>query len=72
MLTKDDLRLVLAYFNLRSPVRYYPDEIASRRTIRLQFLQLARQIVGDVPAKEIIRLLASLGNAARGNPRGRK
>ncbi len=60
MTTNDDIRLLLAYFNLRSPRQYCPLEIAYRRHLRIRFLKVARTILGDVLAKEIILRLLSL------------
>jgi hypothetical protein len=60
MVNKDDIRLVLAYFNLQSGRDYSPDEIAYRPTVRARFFKLAREIVGDRPAREIVLRLTSL------------
>ena len=65
MITKDDIRLVLSYFHLRSPRTYCVHEIAYRPTIRARFLKVAKQILGDPPAKEIIGRLLSLKSDCR-------
>jgi hypothetical protein len=65
MLTKADIRLVLAYFDLKSPHNYCPHEIVYSPTIRSKFLQVAKQILGNVPAKEIIDGLLALKKTCR-------
>jgi len=65
MVTKDDIRLLIAYFDLRSHHKYCLHEIAYRPIIRARFLQMAHQILGDVPAKEIIGRLLSLRKPCR-------
>src|SRR6266478_265878 len=65
MITKEDIRLVLAYFNLKASQEYCPYEIAYRPTIRAKFLNTAKQVLGEVPAKEIIRQLLALKRTSR-------
>ena len=61
MVTTDDIHLVLAYFHLRSRRRYCRHEIAWRPRLRARFLRVARLILGNVSAKEIVLRLATLG-----------
>jgi hypothetical protein len=61
MVTLDDIRLILAYFYLRSRRRYCRHEIAWRPRVPARFLWLARRILGDVPANEILLRLVTLG-----------
>lgn len=65
MITRDDIRLVLAYFHLHAPRRYCPHEIAYRRGLRIPFLRLARQILGEVPDRDILLQLVTLNRQKR-------
>ncbi len=62
MISKDDVQMVLAYFNLKSAREYCLHEVAFRQVVRTRFLQLARQLLGDVPTADIIKRLRSMGN----------
>jgi hypothetical protein len=63
MVSKDDIHCVLAYYHLQAKRKYCPHEIAYRPSLRAGFLRLARQILGEVSAKEIILRLITLKNA---------
>jgi hypothetical protein len=64
-ITTEDIQLVLAYFHLTSSREYCPHEIAYRPAIRARFLKLAKEILGDVPTKEIILRLVSIKKGCR-------
>ena len=67
MVTKDDIQLVLAYFYLRSPRNYCVHEIAWRPRLRARFLRVARRVLGNVPPKEIVLWLVTLGRREHHN-----
>ena len=62
MVTKDDVRLMFAYFHLKSRRKYCPHEIAYRPALRARFLRLAREMLGATADadKEIIQRLLTL------------
>ncbi len=62
ILSKNDLHLVLAYFQLRTPRDYSPQEILISGKLRTRFLSTARTILGPLPEKAILLRLAELNS----------